>query len=101
MEECSEVFFYVLGFLVMDIVFGYDYIIFVIGVAIVGWYGIVMLCYVIFKEYLGLFNVEDVCNGLIVYKIVVYVVDIVCYCLGACDWDDEFFKVCYNFDWNC
>lgn len=74
------VFFYVLGLLVIDIVFGYDYIIFVIGVVMVGWYGIVMLCYVILKEYLGLFNVEDVRNGFIVYKIVVYVVDIGWYC---------------------
>lgn len=100
MEECSEVFFYVFGLLVIDIVFGYDYIIFVIGVVMVGWYGMVMFCYVMLKEYFGLFNVEDVCEGLIVYKIVVYVVDIVCYCFGVCDWDDEFSCVCYNFDWN-
>lgn len=95
------VFFYVLGLLVIDIVFGYDYIIFVIGAVMVGWYGMVMLCYVILKEYLGLFDVEDVRNGLIVYKIAVYAVDIGWYCQGVRDRDDEFFVVCYNFDWNC
>lgn len=45
-----------LGLLVIDIVFGYDYIISVIGVVMVGWSGVVMLCYVIFKEYFGFFN---------------------------------------------
>lgn len=36
-----------------------------------------MLCYVIFKEYFGLLDCKDVKDGVIVYKIVVYVVDLV------------------------
>lgn len=42
-----------------------------------------MFCYVIFKEYLGLLNKEDVKEGLIIYKIVVYVVDLVKGYLGV------------------
>lgn len=77
MDICKEVFFYILGLLMMDIVLGYDYIILVIGVVMIGWYGIVMFCYVMLKEYLGLLNCDDVCEGVIIYKIVVYVVDFV------------------------
>lgn len=87
MEEqfvyCYEVFFYILGLLIIDIVLGYDYFIFGIGVVMIGWYGCVMLCYVMLKEYLGFFNKEDVKQGLIIYKIVVYVVDLVKGYLGV------------------
>lgn len=75
--------FYIFGLLIIDIVLGYDYIIFGIGVVMIGWFGCVMFCYVIFKEYLGLLNKEDVKIGLIIYKLVVYVVDLVKGYLGV------------------
>lgn len=69
--------FYIFGLLIIDIVLGYDYIMSGIGVVMIGWYGMVMFCYVMFKEYFGLFDWDDVKVGVVIYKIVVYVVDLV------------------------
>lgn len=99
LKYCYEVFFYMLGLLIMDIVLGYDYIILGIGVVMIGWYGIVMLCYVILKEYLGLLNKVDVKEGLIIYKIVVYVADLVKGYFGVQICDNVMFKVCFEFCW--
>lgn len=46
-----------------------------IGVAIAGWHGTAMRCYVTPKEHLGLPNAEDVREGLIAYKIAAYAAD--------------------------
>lgn len=83
LEYCYEVLFYILGLLIIDIVLGYDYFMLGIGVVMIGWFGCVMFCYVMLKEYLGLFNKEDVKQGFIIYKIVVYVVDLVKGYLGV------------------
>lgn len=58
-----------------------------------------MLCYVIFKEYFVLFDKEDVCVGVIIYKIVVYVVDLVKGYLGVQVCDNVLSKVWYEFWW--
>lgn len=71
------------GLFIIDIVLGYDYIMFGIGVVMIGWFGIVMLCYVMLKEYFGLLNKDDVKEGIIMYKFVVYVVDFVKGYLGV------------------
>lgn len=58
-----------------------------------------MLCYVMFKEYFGLFDKQDVCDGVIIYKIVVYVVDFVKGYFGVQVCDNVIFKVCFEFCW--
>lgn len=98
-EVCDEVLFYMLGLLIIDIVLGYDYIISGIGVVMIGWFGMVMLCYVMFKEYLGLFDWDDVKIGVIIYKIVVYVVDLVKGYLVVQICDDVLLWVWFQFCW--
>lgn len=83
LEYCYEALFYILGLLIIDIALGYDYFMLGIGAVMIGWFGCVMFCYVMLKEYLGLFNKEDVKQGFIIYKIAVYVVDLVKGYLGV------------------
>lgn len=96
---CYGVFFYVFGLLVIDIVLGYDYIISVIGGVLVCVKGVDFLCYVILVEYLRLFNLDDMKEGIIVVKIVVYVGDIVKNVKGVCEWDNKMSKVRVDLDW--
>lgn len=98
-DWCKEVLFYMFGLFIIDIVLGYDYIMFGIGVVMIGWFGIVMLCYVMLKEYFGLLNKDDVKEGIIMYKFVVYVVDFVKGYLGVQVCDNVLLKVCFEFCW--
>ncbi|MEM6900504.1 MAG: phosphomethylpyrimidine synthase ThiC, partial [Pseudomonadota bacterium] len=50
LRECGEAPFYTLGPLTTDIAPGYDHITSGIGAAMIGWYGVAMLCYVTPKE---------------------------------------------------
>ena len=99
-EWCHEAPFYTLGPLVTDIAPGYDHITSAIGAAMVGWYGVSMLCYVTPKEHLGLPNAEDVKQGLIAYKIAAHAADVARGRPGARDWDDELSRARFAFDWN-
>lgn len=74
--ECHEAPFYTLGPLATDIAPGYDHITSAIGAAIMGWYGVALLCYVTPKEHLGLPNKEDVKQGIIAYKIAAHAADL-------------------------
>jgi len=65
LEQCFEAPFYTLGPLATDIAPGYDHITSAIGAAIMGWYGVALLCYVTPKEHLGLPNKEDVKHGML------------------------------------
>lgn len=76
LEYCFEAPFYTLGPLVTDIAPGYDHITSAIGAAIMGWYGVALLCYVTPKEHLGLPNKEDVKQGIIAYKIAAHASDL-------------------------
>ena len=100
MEWCDEAPFYTLGPLVTDIAPGYDHITSAIGAAMVGWYGVSMLCYVTPKEHLGLPNAEDVKQGLIAYRIAAHAADVARGRPGARDWDDALSEARYAFDWN-
>ncbi len=68
--------FYTLGPLTTDIAPGYDHMTSSIGAALMGWYGVALLCYVTPKEHLGLPNKEDVKQGIIAYKIAAHVADL-------------------------
>ena len=76
LEHCQEAPFYTLGPLTTDIAPGYDHFTSGIGVALIGWYGCAMLCYVTPKEHLGLPDKDDVKQGLIAYRIAAHAADL-------------------------
>lgn len=100
MEYCHEAPFYTLGPLVTDIAPGYDHITSAIGAAMVGWFGVSLLCYVTPKEHLGLPNAEDVRQGVIAYKIAAHAADVARHRPGARDRDDAISRARFGFDWN-
>lgn len=75
-EYCAGAPFYTLGPLATDIAPGYDHITSAIGAAVIGGYGVALLCYVTPKEHLGLPNKEDVKQGIIAYKIAAHAADL-------------------------
>lgn len=91
--------FYVLGFFIIDIAVGYDYILGVMGVFIAVLNGVDFLCYVIFVEYLRFFFLEDVKEGIVVFKIAVYSVNIVKGFKKLFEKDIEMLVVRRDFDW--
>ena len=76
LEWCHEAPFYTLGPLTTDIAAGYDHINSAIGGALIGWYGVAMLCYVTPKEHLGLPDKDDVREGVIAHKIAAHAADL-------------------------
>ncbi|MBI4237303.1 MAG: phosphomethylpyrimidine synthase ThiC [Deltaproteobacteria bacterium] len=99
MELCHEAPFYTLGPLVTDIAPGYDHITSAIGAAMVGWYGVSLLCYVTPKEHLGLPNADDVRQGVIAYKIAAHAADVARHRPHARDRDDQLSRARFQFDW--
>lgn len=96
---CSEAPFYTLGPLTTDIAPGYDHITSSIGAAIMGWYGVALLCYVTPKEHLGLPDKEDVKQGIIAYKIAAHAADLAKGHPAAQQRDDELSKARFEFRW--
>ncbi|KPJ65602.1 MAG: phosphomethylpyrimidine synthase [Coxiella sp. DG_40] len=74
-EICQGAPFYVLGPLPIDTAAGYDHIACSIGGALAGYLGADFLCYVTGKEHIGLPDVQDVREGVIVTKIAASVAD--------------------------
>jgi phosphomethylpyrimidine synthase len=99
LRHCFEAPFYTLGPLVTDIAPGYDHITSAIGAAQIGWYGTAMLCYVTPKEHLGLPNKEDVCTGIISYKIAAHAADLAKGWPGAQLRDNALSKARFEFRW--
>ncbi len=75
-KYCNGAPFYVLGPLPTDIATGYDHIACAIGGALAGWKGADFLCYVTPKEHIGLPDIKDVREGVIVTKIAAHIADI-------------------------
>ena len=75
-EYCKNAPFYVLGPLPTDIATGYDHIACAIGGALAGWKGADFLCYVTPKEHIGLPDINDVREGVVVTKIAAHIADI-------------------------
>ncbi len=75
-KYCKDAPFYVLGPLPTDIATGYDHIACAIGGALAGWKGADFLCYVTPKEHIGLPDVDDVREGVVVAKIAAHIADI-------------------------
>ncbi len=99
LEYCHEAPFYTLGPLATDIAPGYDHITSAIGAAIMGWYGVALLCYVTPKEHLGLPNKDDVKQGIIAYKIAAHAADIAKGHPAARQRDDVLSAARYEFRW--
>lgn len=75
-KYCDNAPFYVLGPLPTDIATGYDHVACAIGGALAGWKGANFLCYVTPKEHIGLPDVNDVRNGVVITKIAAHIADI-------------------------
>ncbi len=73
---CQGAPFYVLGPLPIDTAVGYDHIACSIGGALAAYFGADFLCYVTPKEHIGLPNIEDVREGVVVTKIAASVADV-------------------------
>lgn len=99
LTHCQEAPFYTLGPLTTDIAPGYDHITSGIGAAIMGWYGVALLCYVTPKEHLGLPNKEDVKQGIIAYKIAAHAADLAKGHPAARMRDDLLSKARFEFRW--
>lgn len=99
LEYCHEAPFYTLGPLATDIAPGYDHMTSAIGAAIVGWFGVALLCYVTPKEHLGLPDKEDVKQGMIVYKIAAHAADLAKGHPAARIRDDALSKARFEFRW--
>lgn len=100
LEHCHEAPFYTLGPLATDIAPGYDHITSAIGAAIMGWYGVALLCYVTPKEHLGLPNKEDVKQGIIAYKIAAHAADLAKGHPAAHFRDKELSQARFEFRWH-
>jgi len=99
LDCCQEAPFYTLGPLTTDIAPGYDHMTSMIGAAMVGWYGVALLCYVTPKEHLGLPDKEDVKQGMIAYKIAAHAADLAKAHPSARIRDDALSKARYEFRW--
>jgi len=73
---CDGAPFYVLGPLPIDTAVGYDHIACAIGGALAGYYGADFLCYVTPKEHIGLPEVRDVSEGVVITKIAASIADL-------------------------
>jgi phosphomethylpyrimidine synthase len=96
---CKGAPFYVLGPVVTEIAPGYDHIVGAIGGAIAGLAGADFLCYLTPSEHLGLPNLEDVKEGVIVTKIAAHAVDIVKLGFKASARDLAMAKARANLNW--
>lgn len=96
---CKGAPFYVLGPLVTDVATGYDHIAGAIGGAVAGMYGADFLCYVTPSEHLGLPDINDVREGVIITKIAAHTADLVKGIEKAKELDNKMSFARKNFDW--
>jgi phosphomethylpyrimidine synthase len=96
---CKGAPFYVLGPLVTDVAPGYDHIVGAIGGAVAAMAGADYLCYVTPTEHIGLPDVEDVREGVIVSRIAAHVGDLVRRRDKAIVWDNDMSKARADLDW--
>ena len=99
-EYCNGAPFYVLGPLPTDVAAGYDHITCAIGGALASMCGADFLCYVTPKEHLGLPDVDDVREGVIVNRIAAHIGDIAKGVKNARDWDDKISEARKNLDFD-
>jgi phosphomethylpyrimidine synthase len=100
LEWCKEAPFYTLGPLGTDVAAGYDHINSAIGGAMIGWYGVSMICYVTPKEHLGLPDRNDVREGVIAHKIAAHAADLAKGHPGAQIRDNAMSLARFEFRWD-
>ncbi len=98
-EICRNAPFYVLGPLPTDLAAGYDHLACAIGGALAGMYGADFLCYVTPKEHIGLPDVEDVREGVIVTRLAAHIADIAKGIKNAKEADRRMSEARTNLDW--
>ena len=98
-EVCNGAPFYVLGPVVTDIAPGYDHVTSAIGATSAAFYGASFLCYVTPVEHLCLPNLDEVKQGVIVYRIAAHAADVARGLPGAREADDAISKARADLDW--
>ena len=98
-EICHGAPFYVLGPVVTDIAPGYDHITSAIGATAAAFYGASFLCYVTPVEHLCLPNLEEVKQGVVVYRIAAHAADVARGLPGAREADDAISSARADLDW--
>lgn len=96
---CKGAPFYVLGPLVTDVAPGYDHIVGAIGGALAAMSGADFLCYLTPTEHIGLPDVEDVREGVLVTRIAAHAADLVRRRETAAQWDYDISEARSNLDW--
>jgi phosphomethylpyrimidine synthase len=98
-EICRGAAFYVLGPIVTDVAPGYDHIVAGIGGALAASAGADFLCYVTPREHLGLPEVEDVREGVMVTRIAAHAADLAKNPDYFMKWDNEMSRARKSLKW--
>lgn len=98
-DICRGAPFYVLGPLVTDVAPGYDHIVAGIGGALAASAGADFLCYVTPREHLGLPEIEDVREGVVVTRIAAHAADLAKNPAYFMRWDNEMSRARKALDW--
>jgi phosphomethylpyrimidine synthase len=96
---CRGATFYVLGPLVTDVAPGYDHIVAGIGGALAASAGADFLCYVTPREHLGLPEIEDVREGVMVTRIAAHAADLAKNADYFMEWDNEMSRARKSLKW--
>jgi len=99
-EMCRGAPFYVLGPLPTDIAAGYDHIAAGIGGALAAYHGADFLCYVTPKEHIGLPDLNDVREGVIITKLAAHIADVARGNSQALERNRKMSEARRNFNWN-
>ena len=99
-DICRGAPFYVLGPLVTDVAPGYDHIVAGIGGALAASAGADFLCYVTPREHLGLPDIEDVREGVVVTRIAAHAGDLAKNPGYFMEWDNEMSRARKALDWD-
>ncbi|HEY5502065.1 MAG TPA: phosphomethylpyrimidine synthase ThiC [Candidatus Anoxymicrobiaceae bacterium] len=99
-DICRGAPFYVLGPLVTDVAPGYDHIVAGIGGALAASAGADFLCYVTPREHLGLPDIEDVREGVVVTRIAAHAADLAKNAAYFMQWDNEMSRARKALDWD-
>lgn len=98
-EICRGAAFYVLGPIVTDVAPGYDHIVAGIGGALAASAGADFLCYVTPREHLGLPEVDDVREGVMVTRIAAHAADLAKNPDFFMEWDNEMSRARKSLKW--
>ena len=98
-EICRGAAFYVLGPMVTDVAPGYDHIVAGIGGALAASAGADFLCYVTPREHLGLPEVDDVREGVMVTRIAAHAADLAKNPDFFMEWDNEMSRARKSLKW--